>query len=121
MYRLMLCLICVAPCALSSDVNAHQPIPSLMWLQTVALELLSAYQCHPVFLGKELKEEYYKGMGRFSFLHQNFHAADHCCCLMVVADHADQCWPTARRLLQTAALAAVSLPHTALSIQLWAI
>jgi hypothetical protein len=30
-------------------------------LQTVALELLSAYQCHPVFLGKDLKEEYYKG------------------------------------------------------------
>ena len=27
----------------------------------MALELLSAYQCHPVFLGKELKEEYYKG------------------------------------------------------------
>lgn len=32
-----------------------------MAAQAVSLELFSAFGCCPVFLGKELKEEYYKG------------------------------------------------------------
>lgn len=51
---------------------------SCKWLQTVALELLSAYQCHPVFLGKELKEEYYKGVPTHCAPHVNEHS--HKCC-----------------------------------------
>lgn len=30
--------------------------------QAVSMELLSVFNCCPVFLGKELKEEYYKGI-----------------------------------------------------------
>ena len=93
----------------------------------MALELFTAFNCCPVFLGKELKEEYYKGEQQPLPSHTQvqagaacygLHLALHCRASLGHDQHlVSLLGPRACRLLQAAAVAAVPLPHTAVPDQ----